>query len=72
MDSVELDLQKRDREWSKWYDRYLEMQEEIQKEFKDLRTTYQLIESNFRDVGEEEIEEYLLNFLRGKEDQDIK
>lgn len=65
-DSVSADLAYQDYLDQLWYEKYTRLQEDIEENFGKLRETYQLLEKEYRDLGEDEVKDSLIEFLKTK------
>lgn len=65
-DSVSADLAYQDYLDQLWYEKYTRLQEDIEENFGKLRETYQLLEKEYRDLGENEVKDSLIEFLKTK------
>lgn len=65
-DSVTADLAYHDYLEQLWYDKYTRLQEHIEENFKDLREVYQRLEDAYEDLGDDEVKDCLIEFLRTK------
>lgn len=67
-DSVTADLAYHDYLEQLWYDKYMRLQDEIEENFKDLKETYQRLEDEYGDLGDDEVQDSLIEFLRTKKE----
>lgn len=67
-DSVTADLAYHDYLEQLWYDKYMRLQDEIEENFKDVRETYQRLEDEYGDLGDDEVKDSLIEFLRTKKE----
>ena len=65
-DSVSADLAYQDYLDQLWYEKYTKLQEDIEENFGNLKETYQLLEKEYKDLGEDEVKDSLIEFLRTK------